>query len=122
LLRRLAFQASRTARLASADAVHDLRVSIRRLEQCLRLIGQFLPAERVKKVRRKMKAVMDRASQVRDRDIALAFLREDTALSDSPLVATLLRRREQAARNLVRSLQRWSRRDFHRKWRARLGL
>ena len=71
LLRRLAFQASRTARMADVEAVHDLRVSIRRLAQCLRLFSQFFPRERTKKIQQKLETVMDLASEVRNRDIAL---------------------------------------------------
>ena len=57
LLRRLAFQASRTARLSDAGSVHDLRVSIRRLAQCLRVFGQFFPRERGKKSQHRLNAV-----------------------------------------------------------------
>ena len=122
LLRRLAFQANRTGKLVTGESVHDLRVSIRRLTQCLRVFGQFLPAARVKRLRSKMKDVMDRASDVRNRDIALTFLRQGKAASDSPLVVALRHERDQAGRGLARSLQRWSRRDFHKKWRASLGV
>ena len=122
LLRRLAFQANRTARRSDAGAVHDLRVSIRRLAQCLRIFGQFFPRERGRKFQHKLSAVMDLASAVRDRDIAMAFLAAAGIPSDSDLVQALSQERTRAERSLVDTLQRWSRRGFQKKWRSRLEL
>jgi CHAD domain-containing protein len=122
LLRRLAFQASRTARMADVDAVHDLRVALRRLTQCLRLFGQFFPRERAKKIRQRLEAVMDLASEVRNRDTALQLLAGASPLPDSTLAQVLSHERTEAERSLVAALQRWNRRSFHKRWRSRLGL
>lgn len=122
LLRRLAFQANRTARRSDPDSVHDLRVSIRRLTQCLRIFGQFFPRERGKKFQHKLIAVMDLASAVRDIDIATALLAAAGIPSDSPLVRVLSQERTRAERSLVDALERWSRRGFQKKWRSRLEL
>jgi CHAD domain-containing protein len=122
LLRRLAYQASRTAKLADVDAIHDLRVSIRRLAQCLRVCSQFFPRERTRKIRQKLEAVMDLASQVRDRDIAVELLAGAPPLPDSTLAQVLSDERTEAERLLVAALERWNRRSFHKKWRSRLGL
>ncbi len=122
LLRRLAFQASQTARMADVDAVHDLRVSIRRLTQCLRLFSQFFPRERTKKIRQRLEAVMDLASEVRNRDIALQLLAGAPPLPDSTLKQMLSHERSEAESSLVAALERWHRRSFHKRWRSRLGL
>lgn len=122
LLRRLAFQANRTARQRDADAVHDLRVSIRRLAQCLRVFCQFFPRERGKKSRRRLATVMDLASAVRDRDIAMGLLGAARIPSGSALVQGLSEERAEAERSLVGTLERWSRRGFQKKWRSRLEL
>jgi len=122
LLRRLAFQASRTARMADVDAVHDLRVAIRRLAQCLRLFGQFIPRERTKRIQQKLEAVMDLASEVRDRDTALQLLAGRPPLPNSSLARALSHERSEAERSLVTALRRWNRRSFHKRWRSRLGL
>lgn len=122
LLRRLAFQAGRTAKMADVDAVHDLRVSIRRLTQCLRLFSQFFPRERTKKIRQRLEAVMDLASEVRNRDTALQLLAGAPRLPDSTLAQVLSDARIAAERSLVTALQRWNRRSFHKRWRSRLGL
>jgi CHAD domain-containing protein len=122
LLRRLAFQANRTARLSDAGAVHDLRVSVRRLGQCLRVFGQFFPRESGKKFQKRLSAVMDLASAVRDRDIALELLAAARIPSDSALVQVLSQERAGAERSLAATLERWSRRGFQKKWRSRLEL
>jgi CHAD domain-containing protein len=122
LLRRLAFQANRTAHLSDADAIHDLRVSVRRLAQCLRIFGQFFPRERGKKSQHRLGTVMDLASAVRDRDIALDLLAAARIPSDSALVQGLSEERAGAERSLVGTLERWSRRGFQKKWRSRLEL
>ena len=122
LLRRLAFQATRTARTGDAGSIHDLRVSIRRLTQCLRVFGQFFPRESGKKLQRRLSAVMDLASAVRDIDIATALLAAAGIPSDSPLVRVLSQERTRAERSLVDALERWSRRGFQKKWRSRLEL
>jgi CHAD domain-containing protein len=122
LLRRLAFQAHGTSRRSDPDSVHDLRVSIRRLAQCLRIFGQFFPRESRKKFQKRLSAVMDLASAVRDRDIALEFLAAARLPSDSALVQVLSQERTRAERALVDTLERWSRRGFQKKWRSRLEL
>jgi len=122
LLRRLAFQASRTARNGDAGSVHDLRVSIRRLAQCLQVFGQFFPRKSGKKFQHRLNAVMDLASAVRDRDIAMNFLAAARIPSDSALVQVLSQERAGAKRSLVAALERWSRRGLHKKWLSRLKL
>jgi CHAD domain-containing protein len=122
LLRRMAFQAGRTSQLKDADTIHDLRVSVRRLTECLRVFDQFFPRERVKRVRRKLDLLMGLASEVRNRDIALVLLRRAAIPAGSPLVSTLAQERDGAVRVLREALKRWSRHGSHRRWRARLGL
>src|SRR5205085_11543792 len=74
LLRRLAFQVNRAAKARGADDIHDLRVAIRRFSRALRLFAQFYPAGSWKKIRRQLSDLMDRAGNVRERDIALEML------------------------------------------------
>ena len=122
LLRRMAFQANRVCALKHADSVHDLRVSIRRLTQCLRAFGQFLPQGRSRKVRQQLKAALDLASQVRNRDIALGLLRRVALPPESSLLETLTAERTQAGRALVAELKLWEKKGVQKKWRSRLGL
>ena len=46
LLRRLAFQVNRAAKSGEAEAIHDLRVAIRRFSRALRALRSFSRAGR----------------------------------------------------------------------------
>ena len=50
LLGKLVFQVRHTAKHPNEQAIHDLRVSIRRLSQCLREFHQFFPRHETKKI------------------------------------------------------------------------
>ena len=69
-----AFQVRRAAKHPDEEAIHDLRVSIRRLSRCLRLFSPLYPGSSWKKVRNRLKVLMEAAGEVRDRDIAAKLL------------------------------------------------
>src|SRR5215471_13854790 len=121
LLRRLAFQVNQTARLGDADAVHDLRVAIRRFTQCLRVFEQYFPKAEPRKVRRKLKTIMELAAAVRDRDIAVDLLKASGIPKGATVLAVLTRERKQAEEELLEAIRRSSRDNFSSKWRERLG-
>ena len=122
LLRRLAYQANRAARDSGADAVHDLRVSIRRLSRCLRTFSRFYPDRSAKRVRRRLREMMAFAGAVRDRDIAAGLLHGAGVPARSPAYPQLLQERESAAGRLAAELTRWKHHGFSRRWREELGL
>jgi CHAD domain-containing protein len=117
LLRRLAYNAGRASKAGGADSVHDLRVSIRRLAQCLLVFGQYFPRGKTKKIHARLKQILDLASEVRNRDVATVLLAPESDLA--PLLA---RERREASRLLTAALKRWTRRNSYRKWRSRLDL
>jgi len=122
LLRRLAFQMHRAARLHDPESIHDLRVSIRRFQQCLAVFGQFFPRGQAKRIRRRLHQIMHIAGEIRNRDIALELLEKSRLPADAVLQGRL---REDARRlhgELLRLLGRWGRRDLSRRWGSRLGL
>jgi CHAD domain-containing protein len=121
LLGRFAFEVNRASKGLDPDAVHDLRVSIRRFRQCLRVFEQFLPDKRPKRIRRRLKEILDLAAEIRNRDIALALFTEAGA-PGSPLLAGIAEERDRAEQALADALRRWRRRDFSQKWRTQLGL
>jgi CHAD domain-containing protein len=122
LLRRLAFQINRAARDGDADAVHDLRVSIRRLSRCLRAFAQFYPGQAWKKMRRRLADLMDACGTVRDLDIAIELLGKAGLPPGSPVVRLLLVERRKAEHDLLAELRRWKGSAVSRKWKAQLGL
>ena len=122
LLRRLAIQVTRTARTGDAEAIHDLRVSIRRLSRCLRVFAQFYPPRSWKPVRRRLSELMDASGSVRDRDIAIGLLRQAGVPAASPLLRQLDVERRAAVQQLQLELRRWKTAAFSRQWRVRLEL
>ena len=122
LLRRFAFQMHRAARMRDPESIHDLRVSIRRLQQCLAVFAQFFPQGQAKKIRKRLHQIMQVAGAIRNRDIALELFEK----SGLPLNILLQNKWREEARELhaelTRLLARWGRRDLSRRWGARLGL
>lgn len=107
LRRNVRRQVRRAAKHPDEDAIHDLRVSIRRLSECLREFGQFLPPQKTKKTLKRLHKLMDLAADIRNRDIAI----ELAGAVAADLVATLQQERETLKRSLNRALVRWRRRD-----------
>jgi CHAD domain-containing protein len=122
LLRRLAYEAGRTAKSGDAASVHDLRVAIRRLAQCLRVFDQFFRRGVTKKIRRALKELADVASEVRNRDVARALVAKAKLEPECGLERRLAEERGRAQRELAAKLREWTRSDRSRKWRSALDL
>jgi CHAD domain-containing protein len=122
LLRRLAFQMNRSVRLRDAESIHDLRVSIRRFEQCLRIFRQFFTDRDQRKIRRRLRKIMNLAGEIRNRDIALALLKKAGVPQGSALSTKMRLERKRAQSELLDFLDGYRKRKLSRKWRVRLGL
>lgn len=120
LLERLAFQVNTTLHSHHADPVHDLRVAIRRFHQALVAFRGVLPRREVKRVRRKLKTLIDAAGGVRDCDVLIKMLGK----RDLPGVAALKKKvqehRKAAVPVLVAALERWVAQRSSSKWRSAL--
>lgn len=101
LLEQLAKEMRRTAETADVDAVHDLRVSVRRATEALRL---FCPGE--KRLRKELKAIRERAAAVRDRDVTRLLLRRHRLPVSDPAMIYLTAQRDLAAEELQKFLRR----------------
>jgi len=95
----------RTADTPDVDAIHDLRVSIRRHTQALRAMQTMLPKKDVKEQRARLRRVMKLTAEVRNRDIALELLAAAGVEESSRLSRKLQRQRERASKALVRALR-----------------
>jgi CHAD domain-containing protein len=120
-LAKLAEEVERASATPDADAIHDLRVSIRRFGQCLRVFGQFFPSGKRRRVRKRLGKVMDLAAEIRDRDIALELLAKAGA-EQAAVAEKLAGERRRAEQDLIQAVQRWQAKDFSRKWSAQLEL
>ncbi len=122
LLRRMAFQVRQAALRTDADAVHDLRVSIRRLRECLRTFAPIYPRVPRKKIRRQLRELMKYAEKVRSADIALGLL-GDAGLGESePLVREIREQRAHHRRVLHEALAALHGHSYTKAWREGLGL
>ncbi len=121
-LDRLAYEMGRSRKRADVEAVHDLRVSIRRLASCLKAFPEFFSSAGKRKVRRRLGEIMALAGEVRDLDIAIEFGRQAGLSAESELLAKLAGERTEAARRLRLVLKHSVKRGMTEKWRGRLGL
>src|ERR1041384_4280770 len=101
LLGKLAFQISRTLKSRDPNSVHDLRVSIRRFSQALAVHEVCFSARHVKKIRRRLKAMMIPAGQVRDYDIAIKLLSKSKLAEAAGWRSQFQNQRKQAERELI---------------------
>jgi CHAD domain-containing protein len=103
------------------DAIHDLRVSIRRFRQELNVFEEWFKPGPVKRIRGTLKDLMERCGAVRNCDIGVEVLR--AAGWRSPEVfAGLEKERRRTREALARMLTHFRRRDRVRKWREHLRI
>ena len=104
-------------RLHDAESVHRMRVAIRRLQQALRVFGQYLDKSGVKRVKRQLKRCLGAAGQLRDHDIALELLKKS-----GQDLTELRNGRTASKRALQTMLRQVTSKDIGVKWRNELGL
>lgn len=121
-LGRLVFEVHRTSRTMDVEAIHDLRVAIRRFSQSLAIFSSLLPKRPVKKVRRRLKRIRDAAGRLRDLDIAVELVASQGVDQTGALAARLAEARKQVEPELLDELRRFTETNFSEKWRSALGL
>lgn len=121
-LGKLAFEVRRASKARDAEAIHDLRVAIRRFAQSLIVFGSLVPKRDAAKIRKRLGRMMDDAGRIRDRDIAIEFLGEAGVPAEHPLRRRLAAERAAAEKDLVDRIKRWNQKNVSGKWRAALRL
>lgn len=96
------------------EAIHHLRVSIRRFTQVLRVYGDRF--EHTRRMRRRLRSLMDLCGAVRNYDIAPEVLAAAGAPVDAELRQLLKRKRTRAGKDLAGLLKRWGIRPTVRRW------
>jgi len=86
------------------EAIHDLRVSIRRIVQAFKTFRELLDPAPIKHSRKRLHKLMDLCAAVRNCDVAITLL-EEVGLSASPSVSRLKKARIEAAEELRRRLK-----------------
>lgn len=96
---------TRAAAGPDPDAIHDLRVSMRRHTQALRAMKSILLKGEVKIKRGQLRETMNFTAEVRNRDIALELLAAAGVEEESPLARRLKRQRTSASKALLRHIK-----------------
>lgn len=122
LLDRLEAVVDRAAHSGDAEAIHDVRVCMRRVSCCLRVFAPLYPDRHWKKIHRRIGRLMSAAGAVRDCDIAIELAGRCGMAPRHAIVTRLAARRDQAGRALLAEIRRWRRHDYPRQWRRRLGV
>lgn len=105
------------AQSAGVEAVHKMRVSIRRLQQALRLFKQYFRKRGVERLKKQLKEIMTAAGELRNHDIAIALVRR----LGTP-VPVLVERRIVAKQQLSDVLLRVVQPDLRERWVRQLGM
>lgn len=119
-LRRLALQIGRALKLCDADAVHDVRVAIRRFTRAIAVCQPYVRATDMGKNRRRLKKMMTEAGEVRDCDVALKLIAKLRVPQTTMLRLRLQGRRRQSAIRLCSELKKWRDRRKSLRWSASL--
>ncbi|MCU1273246.1 MAG: inorganic triphosphatase [Bryobacterales bacterium] len=117
-LGRLAFQVNQTVKSRDAEAVHDLRVALRRFSQVLRVFKPCFRGKEARKIRRELKQIMDLAGEVRNCDIALTLMAKSQRRDTTGLPLKVKNLRREAERTLTGFLRHWIDRKSSLKWRG----
>ena len=105
LVRKLTSQIRTSLKKDDAEAVHDLRVSIRRLMQALSVFEPCFSGRENRKARRRLKRIMAAAGLVRNCDIATKLCGKRAARFQKKIQS----QRDGARRELTVALKRWTR-------------
>lgn len=100
------------------EAIHKLRVAIRRFTQALRVFRDSLDAAHARKMRKPLRKLMEPCGAARNCDIAPEVLEAAGVPADKTLRRRLQRQRSRAERELIKLLTGGSTRIDLRRWQA----
>lgn len=119
LLARLGREVANVSQRTDAEAIHDLRVSIRRYTQALRALRSMYARSDVKRIRRRLRSMMDLAAEIRNRDIVLELMDKAKISPESPIYQHMAEERDIARGDLVLLARQWKRRNVTANWHPR---
>ncbi|HYI95350.1 MAG TPA: CHAD domain-containing protein [Bryobacteraceae bacterium] len=102
------------------ETVHKVRVSIRRLQQGLRLFRPYLSKSGADKLKVELRAIMDVAGELRNRDIAIELVKETEG--SEALIEDLSMQRAKFDQEFADVLRHHAKPDLAPRWRSKLGL
>ena len=115
-------QVRQAAERNDEKSVHDLRVSIRRLRECLRTFEDLYPAAPRRKLGKQLRRMMKRAEHVRSADVDLDLLAKSGLSASSTHVRRIRQRRIEYCTALQEELRAFLGRPDLKKWHEALEL
>ena len=106
----------------TVEIVHDLRVSIRRLQAALRAFPTFFVHAESKWILKQARRILKAAGRVRDFDIALELASESGIRADGELSRELTALRQQAATGLAGQVRKKQLAESGETWLKELDL
>jgi CHAD domain-containing protein len=104
------------------DTIHDLRVSIRRLRECLRTFEQLYPPAARKEIRKELKGLMKSAERLRSADIAVDLLKKAGLDEADSHIREISQQRAEDVKALAEKMTLLSSQPYAQTWRRALGL
>ena len=101
LVERVSAEMHRAQQEVTVETVHDLRVSIRRLQAALRAFSTFFPPAESRRILKQARKTLKLAGRLRDFDIALELASESGIPADAELSIKLTALRQQTATRLL---------------------
>src|SRR5262245_60442413 len=105
LLHQFGRQLKKASRDPDADAIHDLRVSIRRFDQLLSAFREWFDERKLRAARRRLKTLFSHAGAVRDCDIVIELLAKSGDGNLTEIADRLHIRRKTALHALAASMR-----------------
>ncbi len=119
LLAQLAKDLKHTQAKSEPGPIHDLRVSIRRFSQALRVFHEFVPEAETKPILKLLKEMIDLTSEIRNRDIAAELISDS---KNTKLKQQLRQDRIAYAKRFQEVVRNWNADNLPLKWRSALQV
>jgi CHAD domain-containing protein len=119
LLKHVLEEAGRVLTQPDEDAVHDLRVAIRRFSQAVRIFANLLPGP-ARKMRKRLRRLLAVAATVRDLDVGIALLTQAGLAPEEPVLTEMQNERRVACHRLLGEAHLLHAEEPHHHWLARL--
>ena len=113
----LVFALHTAAKAPDEEAVHKMRVAIRRFQQALRLFRQYFEEKGAEKIKTELRSIMEVAGELRNRDIAMGLVTEGGGDAQA-----LFNQRVQLKHKLAEGLKPYAKPDLSLRWRVLLGM
>jgi CHAD domain-containing protein len=118
LLAHLAKEMRKAAKNPDSDAVHDVRVAIRRTRECLKVFAPAFPSSAARTIDKKLSKVLEAAGELRNLDIAIGLLKDSGLPKAGELIREIREDRLTQAEDFSEALEKL---DIVEKWKSKLA-